>query len=100
VSALSDSGECSSPSEPRPHLRRHRGAGLKILSILPRPLTARYPSCSDQGYSNCRPDEYREAQGTSCRAAGDCRGLSSCSASGRRSGRSRLRRSSSPRPPT
>jgi len=39
--------------------------GLKILSILPRPITARYPSCSDQGYSNCGPDEYREAQGTS-----------------------------------
>jgi subtilisin family serine protease len=39
--------------------------GLSILSILPRPLTARFPACSDQGYSSCGPDEYREAQGTS-----------------------------------
>jgi subtilisin family serine protease len=39
--------------------------GLRILSILPRPLTARYPSCSEQGYSSCGPDEYREAEGTS-----------------------------------
>jgi subtilisin family serine protease len=39
--------------------------GLQILSILPRPLTARFPSCSEQGYSLCGPDEYREAQGTS-----------------------------------
>jgi subtilisin family serine protease len=39
--------------------------GLEILSILPRPLTARFPACSEQGYSSCGPDEYREAQGTS-----------------------------------
>ena len=37
----------------------------EILSVLPRPLTARFPSCSEQGYSSCGPDEYREAQGTS-----------------------------------
>jgi subtilisin family serine protease len=39
--------------------------GLRILSSLPRPLTARYPTCSEQGYSICGPEEYREAQGTS-----------------------------------
>jgi subtilisin family serine protease len=39
--------------------------GEKILSIFPRPLTARYPTCSEQGYSSCGPDDYREAQGTS-----------------------------------
>ena len=39
--------------------------GLRILSILPRPLTARFPACSEQGYSSCGPEEYREAQGTS-----------------------------------
>jgi thermitase len=39
--------------------------GHDILSIFPRQLTARYPSCSEQGYSSCGPDEYREAQGTS-----------------------------------
>ena len=39
--------------------------GEDILSTFPRPLTARFPACSEQGYSSCGPDEYREAQGTS-----------------------------------
>jgi subtilisin family serine protease len=39
--------------------------GVQIFSVFPRSLTARYPSCSDQGYSSCGPDDYREAQGTS-----------------------------------
>jgi subtilisin family serine protease len=39
--------------------------GEEILSIFPRPLTARFPACSEQGYSSCGPDDYREAQGTS-----------------------------------
>ncbi|HXF98112.1 MAG TPA: S8 family serine peptidase, partial [Gaiellaceae bacterium] len=39
--------------------------GERILSILPQPLTARFPQCAEQGYSSCGPDEYREAQGTS-----------------------------------
>jgi subtilisin family serine protease len=39
--------------------------GAEILSIFPRPLTSRFPACSEQGFSSCGPDEYREAQGTS-----------------------------------
>jgi subtilisin family serine protease len=39
--------------------------GDQILSIFPRQLTARYPACSEQGYSICGPEEYREARGTS-----------------------------------
>jgi subtilisin family serine protease len=39
--------------------------GLRILSSLPRPMTARYPACTEQGYSSCGPEDYREAQGTS-----------------------------------
>jgi subtilisin family serine protease len=39
--------------------------GDEILSTLPRPLTARFPACVEQGYSSCGPDEYRAAQGTS-----------------------------------
>ena len=39
--------------------------GDRILSIFPRPLTARFPACVEQGYSSCGPDEYRVAQGTS-----------------------------------
>ena len=39
--------------------------GEQILSILPRPVTSRYPQCSEQGFSSCGPEEYRSAQGTS-----------------------------------
>jgi subtilisin family serine protease len=39
--------------------------GENIFSIFPRQLTARYPTCSEQGYSVCGPEEYRDAQGTS-----------------------------------
>jgi subtilisin family serine protease len=39
--------------------------GEGIFSVLPRTMTSRFPACSEQGYSNCGPDEYREAQGTS-----------------------------------
>ena len=39
--------------------------GEQILSTFPRQLTARFPACSEQGYSSCGPEEYREAQGTS-----------------------------------
>ncbi|MEX2612822.1 MAG: S8 family serine peptidase, partial [Gaiellaceae bacterium] len=39
--------------------------GEEIFSIYPRPLTARFPVCSEQGYSSCGPSESRQAQGTS-----------------------------------
>jgi hypothetical protein len=39
--------------------------GEEILSTFPRPLTSRFPACSEQGYSSCGPEDYREAQGTS-----------------------------------
>jgi subtilisin family serine protease len=39
--------------------------GDEILSTFPRPLTSRFPACSEQGFSSCGPDDYREAQGTS-----------------------------------
>ena len=39
--------------------------GEQILSTFPRPLTSRFPTCSEQGFSSCGPEEYREAQGTS-----------------------------------
>ena len=39
--------------------------GQSILSTLPRSLTAERPSCSDQGYSDCGPPEFRSAAGTS-----------------------------------
>jgi subtilisin family serine protease len=65
VSAIDDKGEVPSFSNRDPIYNDIAAPGLGILSVLPRPLTARFPSCSEQGYSSCGPDEYREAQGTS-----------------------------------
>jgi subtilisin family serine protease len=65
VSAVSDSGAVPSFSNRDRIYNDIAAPGLRILSALPRNLTARYPSCSDQGYSICGPEEYREAQGTS-----------------------------------
>ena len=39
--------------------------GQEILSTFPRALTALRPTCTEQGYSSCGPDEYRRAEGTS-----------------------------------
>ena len=39
--------------------------GMDMLSLLPRSLTQRFTSCSEQGYSICGPKEYRHADGTS-----------------------------------
>jgi subtilisin family serine protease len=39
--------------------------GMDILSLFPRPLTGKYGTCSEQGYSSCGPKEYRHADGTS-----------------------------------
>jgi subtilisin family serine protease len=65
VSAVTDTGAVP-PFSNRDRIYNDIAApGLRILSILPRPLTARYPACSDQGYSSCGPEDYREAQGTS-----------------------------------
>ena len=36
-----------------------------IISTFPRELTAVRPNCPNQGYSDCGPDEYRRAEGTS-----------------------------------
>ena len=39
--------------------------GQDMLSLFPRALTARNPSCGEQGYSSCGPRDYRHADGTS-----------------------------------
>jgi hypothetical protein len=39
--------------------------GAEILSTFPRALTAQRPTCADQGYSDCGPLEFRNAEGTS-----------------------------------
>jgi subtilisin family serine protease len=65
VSATTDTGGIPSFSNRDLIYNDLAAPGLEILSILPRPLTARFPQCSEQGYSSCGPEEYREAQGTS-----------------------------------
>lgn len=65
VSATSEAGSIPSFSNRDLIYNDVAAPGLDILSILPRPLTARFPQCTEQGYSSCGPDEYREAQGTS-----------------------------------
>jgi len=39
--------------------------GEGILSTLPLALTAPFQGCPDQGYSDCGPEDYRDAEGTS-----------------------------------
>jgi hypothetical protein len=39
--------------------------GEDIYSTLPRALTKQNPTCVNQGYSDCGPDEYKHAEGTS-----------------------------------
>jgi len=65
VSATTDTGAVPTFSNRDRIYNDIAAPGLRILSVLPRPLTARYPACSEQGYSSCGPEDYREAQGTS-----------------------------------
>ncbi len=65
VSAMNNAGGIPSFSNRDLIYNDLAAPGLEILSILPRPLTARFPQCTEQGYSSCGPEEYREAQGTS-----------------------------------
>jgi hypothetical protein len=65
VSAVARDGVVPRFSNRDPIYNDIAAPGQEILSLLPRPLTARFPACSEQGYSSCGPEEYREAQGTS-----------------------------------
>ena len=65
VSATNDTGGIPTFSNRDRIYNDIAAPGLRIVSLLPRPLTARFPSCTEQGYSSCGPEEYREAQGTS-----------------------------------
>ena len=48
--------------------------GQEIYSTLPRALTSARPLCQNQGYSDCGPDEFRHAAGTSFAAPQVTRG--------------------------
>jgi len=65
VSALARDGSVPSFSDRDRILNDIAAPGDDIFSTLPRSLTAVRPACVNQGYSDCGPEEYRNAQGTS-----------------------------------
>jgi Subtilase family len=65
VSALTPSGNVPTFSNRDLIYNDIAAPGQEIFSTLPRPLTAQRPTCVDQGYSDCGPDDFRHASGTS-----------------------------------
>jgi subtilisin family serine protease len=65
VSALSPSGNVPNFSDRDRIYNDISAPGQEIYSTLPRALTSFRPMCVNQGYSDCGPDEYRHARGTS-----------------------------------
>jgi subtilisin family serine protease len=65
VSAVTESGSVPKFSNRDRIYNDLAAPGDRILSTFPGPLTSRFPACSEQGFSSCGPEEYREAQGTS-----------------------------------
>ena len=65
VSAIARDGSVPSFSDRDTIYNDIAAPGQDILSTFPRALTRAFPTCVDQGYSDCGPDEYRHAEGTS-----------------------------------
>ena len=65
VSSLARDGSVSSFSDRDAVFNDIAAPGEEVLSTLPRTLTANNPTCTDQGYSNCGPEDYRRPRGTS-----------------------------------
>jgi subtilisin family serine protease len=65
VSALARDGSVPSFSNRDTVFNDLAAPGQDMLSTLPRRLTASRPGCPDQGYSDCGPDDYVHASGTS-----------------------------------
>jgi Subtilase family len=65
VGALARDGSVPDFSDRDPLFVDITAPGEDLLSTFPRQLTAVRPACPDQGYSDCGPDEYRFAEGTS-----------------------------------
>jgi subtilisin family serine protease len=65
VSALSPTGNVPQFSNRDRIYNDISAPGQEIYSTLPRALTASHPLCQNQGYSDCGPDEFRHAAGTS-----------------------------------
>jgi subtilisin family serine protease len=65
VSALTPSGNVPQFSNRDRIYNDISAPGQEIYSTLPRALTSFRPLCQNQGYSDCGPDEFRHAAGTS-----------------------------------
>jgi subtilisin family serine protease len=65
VSAVARDGSVPTFSDRDPVYNDIAAPGQDLLSTIPLKLTRPYPTCTDQGYSDCGPDEYRHAEGTS-----------------------------------
>jgi subtilisin family serine protease len=65
VSALTRTGNVPDFSNRDPVYNDISAPGVGIFSTFPANLTAMRPTCPDQGYSDCGPDEYRNPEGTS-----------------------------------
>jgi hypothetical protein len=65
VSALTPTGNVPSFSDRDRIYNDISAPGQEIYSTLPRALTSFRPLCQNQGYSDCGPDEFRHAAGTS-----------------------------------
>ena len=65
VSALARDGSVPLFSDRDPVYNDIAAPGVDIYSTLPRSLTRAFPTCSNQGYSDCGPEEFRHADGTS-----------------------------------
>ena len=65
VSALTPTGNVPTFSDRDRIYNDMSAPGQDIYSTLPRALTGTRPACQNQGYSDCGPDEFRHAAGTS-----------------------------------
>jgi subtilisin family serine protease len=65
VSALTPTGSVPNFSDRDRIYNDISAPGQEIYSTLPRALTSFRPLCPNQGYSDCGPDEFRHAAGTS-----------------------------------
>jgi subtilisin family serine protease len=65
VSALTPTGNVPTFSDRDRIYNDISAPGQEIYSTLPRALTSFRPLCQNQGYSDCGPDEFRHAAGTS-----------------------------------
>jgi subtilisin family serine protease len=65
VSALARDGSVPGFSNRDPIYNDIAAPGQDLVSTFPRPLTIARPTCDEQGYSPCGPEEYRRAEGTS-----------------------------------